>query len=179
MTYVPRISDASEFDIAALLERLHKLRLVLPAFAAEVAEPRREAARLRSENAKFEVRLAELEGGSGDGVSERIIAVAEGIPVAAFIDLVGGGYVELALELGIDRNRIDRIVDFPAIAKYGVKGDGGATAASAATLAELADAIAAGYLVVPIQRTYPLDDVRAAFDELEAGHMAGKIVLIP
>jgi NADPH:quinone reductase-like Zn-dependent oxidoreductase len=115
----------------------------------------------------------------GDGVSERIIAAAEGIPVAAFIDLVGGGYVELALELGIDRNRIDTIVDFPAIAKYGVKGDGGATAASAATLAELADAIAAGYLVVPIQRTYPLDDVRAAFDELEAGHMAGKIVLIP
>jgi NADPH:quinone reductase-like Zn-dependent oxidoreductase len=115
----------------------------------------------------------------GDGVSERIIAAAEGIPVAAFIDLVGGGYVELALELRIDRNRIDTIVDFPAIAKYGVKGDGGATAASAATLAELADAIAAGYLVVPIQRTYPLDDVRAAFDELEAGHMAGKIVLIP
>jgi D-arabinose 1-dehydrogenase-like Zn-dependent alcohol dehydrogenase len=30
-----------------------------------------------------------------------------------------------------------------------------------------------------IQRTYPLDDVRAAFTELEAGHMAGKIVLIP
>ena len=33
--------------------------------------------------------------------------------------------------------------------------------------------------VVPIQRTYPLDDVRAAFTELEAGHIAGKIVLIP
>lgn len=52
-------------------------------------------------------------------------------------------------------------------------------AASAATLAELAEAIAAGHLVVPIQRTYPLDDVRAAFTELEAGHIAGKIVLIP
>ncbi|HYB28818.1 MAG TPA: zinc-binding dehydrogenase [Solirubrobacteraceae bacterium] len=43
----------------------------------------------------------------------------------------------------------------------------------------MAKAIAAGDLVVPIQRTYPLDDVREAFAELEAGHIAGKIVLMP
>jgi NADPH:quinone reductase-like Zn-dependent oxidoreductase len=115
----------------------------------------------------------------GDGVGERITAAAGDTPVAAFIDLVGGGYVELALELGIAADRIDTIVDFPAIAKYDVKGDGGAAAASAATLTELAEAIAAGDLVVPIQRTYPLGEVRAAFTELEAGHIAGKIVLIP
>ncbi len=115
----------------------------------------------------------------GDGVGERISAAADERPVAAFIDLVGGGYVELALELGIATDRIDTIVDFPSIEKYGVKGDGGAAAAGAATLAELAEAIAAGDLVVPIQRTYPLDEVRAAFTELEAGHVAGKIVLIP
>jgi NADPH:quinone reductase-like Zn-dependent oxidoreductase len=94
---------------------------------------------------------------------------AEATLVAAFIDLVGGGYVEPALELGIATDRIDTIVDFPSIEKYRVKGDGGAAAASAATLAELAEAIAAGDLVVPIQRTYPLGDVRAALTELEAG----------
>jgi NADPH:quinone reductase-like Zn-dependent oxidoreductase len=115
----------------------------------------------------------------GDGVNERIAAAAEETPVAAFIDLVGDGYVELALELGIAKDRIDTIVDFPAAQKYGVKFEGGAAAASAATLAELAEAVAAGDLVVPIQRTYPLADVRAAFTALEAGHMAGKIVLIP
>jgi len=115
----------------------------------------------------------------GDGVRERIKVAAEETPVAAFIDLVGSGYVELALELGIAKDRIDTIVDFPAVQKYGVKSEGGAAAASAATLAELAEAIAAGELVVPIQRTYPLNEVRAAFTELEAGHIAGKIVLIP
>jgi len=115
----------------------------------------------------------------GDGVRSRIIAAAEETPVAAFIDLVGGGYVELALELGIPKDRIDTITDFPAIAQYGVKGEGGAAAASAATLAEIAEAIAAGDLVVPVQRTYPLVDVQAAFTELEAGHTTGKIVLIP
>lgn len=115
----------------------------------------------------------------GGGVNERIASAAEKTPVAAFIDLVGNGYVELALELGVARDRIDTIVDFPAMQKYGVKYEGGAAAASAATLAELAEAIAAGDLVVPIQRTYPLAEVRAAFTELEAGHVAGKIVLIP
>jgi NADPH:quinone reductase-like Zn-dependent oxidoreductase len=115
----------------------------------------------------------------GDGVIQRIATAAGGTPVAAFIDLAGNGYVELALSLGIDRDRIDTIVDFPAIEKYGVKGEGGASAASAATLAELAEAIAAGDIVVPIQNTYPLDEVRAAFTELEAGHVGGKIVLIP
>jgi NADPH:quinone reductase-like Zn-dependent oxidoreductase len=115
----------------------------------------------------------------GDGAHDRITAAAADTPVVAFIDLVGGGYVEFALELGIAKDRIDTIVDFPAIQKYGVKGDGGAAAASAETLAELAGAIAAGDLVVPIQRTYGLDDVQAAFTELEAGHIAGKIVLVP
>jgi NADPH:quinone reductase-like Zn-dependent oxidoreductase len=115
----------------------------------------------------------------GDGVSDRIITAAEGAPVAALIDLVGGGYVELALELGILTDRIDTVVDFPAIQQHGVKGEGGASAASAATLAELAALIAAGDLIVPIQRSYPLEQVREAFTELEAGHMAGKIVLIP
>jgi NADPH:quinone reductase-like Zn-dependent oxidoreductase len=115
----------------------------------------------------------------GHGVGERIKAATGGVPLKAFIDLVGGGYVELALELGIAKDRIDTIVDFPSVAKYGVKGEGGAAAASSATLATLAEAIAVGDLVVPIQRTYPLAEVRAAFAELEAGHMAGKIVLIP
>jgi NADPH:quinone reductase len=115
----------------------------------------------------------------GAGVRERISGAAQGTPVAAFIDLVGGGYVDLAFELGIAKDRINTIVDFPAIAKYSVKGEGGAAAASAAILAKLAEAIAAGDLIVPIQRAYPLDEVRAAFTELEAGHVGGKIVLIP
>ena len=77
-------------------------------------------------------------------------------------------FVELALEPGIAKDRIDSTVDFLSIAKFGVKGEGGA-----------AEAVAVGELVVPIQRTYPHDEVRAGITELEAGHMAGKIVLIP
>ena len=115
----------------------------------------------------------------GDDVRQRISLAAQGTPVLALIDLVGDGYVELALDLGIAKDRINTVIDFAAIAKYGVKGDGGTAAASAETLAELAAAIAAGELVIPIQHTYPLAEVREAFTELEAGHVGGKIVLIP
>src|SRR3954470_8012751 len=45
----------------------------------------------------------------GGGVLARIAAAAEGTPVVAFIDLVGSGYVELALELGVAKDRIDTI----------------------------------------------------------------------
>jgi D-arabinose 1-dehydrogenase-like Zn-dependent alcohol dehydrogenase len=39
--------------------------------------------------------------------------------------------------------------------------------------------MAGGELVVPIAKTYPLDQVRDAFGELEQRHTLGKIVLLP
>lgn len=113
-----------------------------------------------------------------DGVEERIREAApQGVD--AFIDTVGGGYVELALELGVAPDRIDTIADFQAAEKYGVKIDGNAVGASAATLAELARLISEGKLEVSIADVYPLDQVREAFDELAKGHTRGKIVLVP
>ena len=48
-------------DPAALIDRLQKLRNLLPTFAQEAAAARREAARLRRQNTKLQTRLAELE----------------------------------------------------------------------------------------------------------------------
>jgi len=114
----------------------------------------------------------------GDGVADRIREAAPG-GVDAFIDTVGAPYVELALELGVAADRIDTIADFAAVSKYGVKADGNAVGASAATLAELAGLIDEGALELPIAATYPLDEVRDAFTELERNHTRGKIVLVP
>ena len=100
--------------------------------------------------------------------------------VDAFIDTYGGDYVEFAInELGVEPSRVDTIVRFDAVEKYGVKSEGNAVGASAATLAELAELIAAGELEVPIAATYPLDQVREAYARLATGHIRGKIVLIP
>lgn len=114
----------------------------------------------------------------GDGVADRIRA-ASGGKVDAFLDTQGGGYVELALELGVRPERIDTIADFAAPAKYGVKGEGNAAGASAAVLADLAARIEAGTLEIPIAGIYPLDKVQDAYRELEQGHTLGKIVLKP
>jgi NADPH:quinone reductase-like Zn-dependent oxidoreductase len=114
----------------------------------------------------------------GEGVAERIREVAAG-PIDAFIDGYGRGYVELALELGVRPERINTIVDFPAVEKHGVKFEGNAAAANADVLAEIARLIDEGQLEIPIANTYPLSDVQAAYRELESGHLLGKIVLEP
>jgi hypothetical protein len=49
------------FDPEELIDRIGKLRALLPAFAQETAAARREAARLRSQNAALQRRLVELE----------------------------------------------------------------------------------------------------------------------
>jgi NADPH:quinone reductase-like Zn-dependent oxidoreductase len=113
----------------------------------------------------------------GEGVADRIREASDG-RVDAFIDLAGG-YVELALELGVEPQRIDTIVDFGARDKYGVKIEGNNDAASAEVIAEVASQIDRGELELPIARVYPLEQVRDAYAELERGHTHGKIVLTP
>ena len=92
--------------------------------------------------------------GYGDRVAERIRAAMP--KVDAFIDTQGGDYVQLALDLGVQPGRIDTIVNYAAVADYGVKAEGNAAGASAAILAELAGLVAAGKLEVPIAATFPL-----------------------
>jgi NADPH:quinone reductase-like Zn-dependent oxidoreductase len=117
----------------------------------------------------------------GEGVADRIReALPAGGQVDAFIDTYGDDYVELALnELGVEPTRVDTVVRFDAVKKYGVKSEGNAAGASAETLSELARLIEAGELEVPIAAAYPLDRVREAYAQLATGHIRGKIVLIP
>ncbi|GAB22579.1 putative oxidoreductase [Gordonia polyisoprenivorans NBRC 16320 = JCM 10675] len=114
----------------------------------------------------------------GPGQRERIEAAAGG-GIDAFIDLFGGGYVALAIELGVAPDRINTIIDFAAVEEFGVKSDGQAQAQNGATLGRLASSIATGELVIPVAATYPLTQVREAYRELAKRHTHGKIVLIP
>lgn len=114
----------------------------------------------------------------GDGVADRIRAAANG-PVHAFVDAFGADYVDLAIELGVARDRIVTVINFAAVAKHGVKAAGNSDAASAEVLAELAGLIDKGVLDVPIAAVYPLSQVREAFTQLAERHTRGKIVLTP
>ncbi|MGF7238690.1 MAG: NADP-dependent oxidoreductase [Frankia sp.] len=114
----------------------------------------------------------------GDGLAERIRKAAPG-GVNAFIDLFGPDYVRLAVELGVPRDRINTIIAWDAAQEFGTKAEGSAAAATIEALAEIAELVASGRIAVPVAATYPLDQVRDAYTELEKRHTRGKIVLIP
>jgi NADPH:quinone reductase-like Zn-dependent oxidoreductase len=116
----------------------------------------------------------------GGDLARRLRASAASGSIHAFLDFFGGGYVELAVaELGVAPQRVDTIIDFAAVNKFGVKAAGNSDAADPGVLAELANLIAAGELEVPIAGVFLLDQVRQAYRTLEQRHTRGKIVLRP
>lgn len=116
----------------------------------------------------------------GDGLADRLRAASPSGRIDAFLDLFGGGYVAIAVdELGVAPERVDTIIDFAAVDRYGVKSAGNAEGSDIAIVAELAGLVAAGELQVPIARVFALDDVQAAYTELEKRHTRGKLVLRP
>jgi NADPH:quinone reductase-like Zn-dependent oxidoreductase len=116
----------------------------------------------------------------GDNLPARLRAAAKSRHIDALLDFFGGGYVAMAIEeLGLPREKVNTIADFEAVKRFGVHSKGGADAATAAVLSELAGLIAQGDLEVPIAGVFALDDVRNAFQQLELRHTRGKLVLRP
>jgi NADPH:quinone reductase-like Zn-dependent oxidoreductase len=114
----------------------------------------------------------------GEGQAERIREAAGG-PINALIDTFGGGYVDLAIDLGVPPNRINTLIDREAAARVGASTQGTHAIASKEILTEMAQLVADGSLEIPIAGTYALDDVREAFRELGERRTHGKIVLLP
>jgi NADPH:quinone reductase-like Zn-dependent oxidoreductase len=112
----------------------------------------------------------------GDGLTERLRAAAPN-GLDAFIDLFGGGYIELAVTLGVASERINTIIDFAGAQKAGAKTDGSGAATSRETLASVANAIAWGDIVMPLSAIYPFTMVHDAYAELARRKTHGKIVL--
>jgi NADPH:quinone reductase len=112
----------------------------------------------------------------GEGLGHRLREAApDGIDAA--LDAHGGGYVELAVGLGVDPDRVVTIIDFAAAERLGAQTVFGYQVASAGMLAELAELIETGELTVPIAATYRLEQVREAYTQLAERHTRGKIVL--
>ena len=114
----------------------------------------------------------------GDGLAERLKAAAPN-GIDAFIDLFGPDYVQLAVDLGVSRERINTIIAFGKAKELGTKAEGSGTASTTDVLADVAELVASGQIEIPIAATYPLEKVRDAFAELEKRHTRGKIVLTP
>jgi NADPH:quinone reductase-like Zn-dependent oxidoreductase len=116
----------------------------------------------------------------GDNLAARLRSAAKSGHIDALLDFFGGGYVAMAIQdLKLSPNKVDTIADFEAVKRFGVHSKGGADAATAAVVAELADLVAQGELEVPIAGVFALEDVREAFRQVELRHTRGKLVLRP
>lgn len=109
----------------------------------------------------------------GDGLGERVREIApDGITAAT--DLHGTEVMNTALELGVPAERISTIT--VASPPPGVRGTGGGGATPRA-LEKITDLILSGDLVVPIEATYAIEQVREAVVRQSKGHVKGKIVI--
>lgn len=113
----------------------------------------------------------------GEGLAQRLQEAAPS-GIDAFIDLFGPDYVQLAADLGIARDRIETIISRQKALELGTKAEGSVDASTVEVLTEMADLVARGAIEVPIAATYPLEQVREAFEQLEHRHTHGKVVLI-
>jgi len=121
----------------------------------------------------------------GDGLLDRISALAPG-GVDAAIDTVGTDEaVDVSVALVVDRDRIATIAAFQRGLELGLRVLGGAPGADpgievrGAARLELVRRAGAGTLSVLVAGTYPLAEAADALRRLAGGHTRGKIVLIP
>ena len=113
----------------------------------------------------------------GDGLEKRILSLTPD-GAQALLDAYGGGYVDLALGMGVPADRIETIIDFDAVQRHGVHGDGMSTLEDPRpVIAKLADLLASGELELPIKARFALEQVSDAYREVDNRHGLGKVVL--
>jgi NADPH:quinone reductase-like Zn-dependent oxidoreductase len=127
-------------------------------------------------NQEFVRSLGALPTTHGAGLADRVRALAPD-GVDGGVDTAGKGSVRDLVELTGDPAKVVTIADFGA-AELGVQvttGGGG----QGPRLAQIADLLASGRLQLPVAGTYPLDRIGEAYAESRAGHVRGKLVLLP
>jgi NADPH:quinone reductase-like Zn-dependent oxidoreductase len=114
----------------------------------------------------------------GDGLLERVRAIApQGVD--AVLDASGRGEIPLSIELAGGPGRVLTLVAFDA-ADTGIQVFVGGTGDERGpALRDIVSLLAKRALTVPIWRTFPLSETGAALDASNAGHLKGKIVVLP
>jgi NADPH:quinone reductase-like Zn-dependent oxidoreductase len=114
----------------------------------------------------------------GDGLVERVRALAPG-GVDRALDTAGRGALPDLIELTGDAGNVVTIADFGA-GKLGVRvSSGGGAERAYHALAEAAGYAQEGRFSLPVERTFSFADAPEAHRVSEAGHVRGKLVLVP
>lgn len=114
----------------------------------------------------------------GDGLLERVRAIAP-LGVDAVLDASGRGEIPLSIELAGGPERVLTLVAFDAAATGIQVFAGGTGDDRGPALREIVSLIEEGLVTVPIWRAFPLEETAAALRASIAGHLRGKIVVLP
>jgi NADPH:quinone reductase-like Zn-dependent oxidoreductase len=113
----------------------------------------------------------------GDGVGDRVRQAAGG-HVDAVLDVAGKTPIEELIGLVPEPSRVVSIANFAAGQAGARPTSGGADSKPMEALAEVADLLAQNTVVIKVQ-TFPFDRAAEAYRISEAGHVRGKLVLVP
>nr|WP_308251999.1 NADP-dependent oxidoreductase [Pseudonocardia sp. KRD291] len=114
----------------------------------------------------------------GDGMVEQVRALAPaGVDVA--LDVAGSGVLPQLIDLAGDPKNVVTLADLEGSDKYDVHfSNGFVDGHGFHALAEIGELIETGRFWLPVDRTFPLDEIATAHRVSEHGHVRGRIVLV-
>ena len=114
----------------------------------------------------------------GDGMGERVRALApDGVDVA--LDVAGSGVLPELIDLAGGAKTVLTLADFEGSAEHGVRfSNGFVDGHGFHALADVGGLIEAGRFWLPVDRTFPLDEIAEAHRVSEHGHVRGRLVLV-
>jgi NADPH:quinone reductase-like Zn-dependent oxidoreductase len=114
----------------------------------------------------------------GEGLVQRVRELApDGVDAA--LDAAGGSALTALVEVAGGPEHVVTIADYAGAQETGARFSGGMrTERAVRALKEVGKLIEAGRFSLPVARTFPLDQVGAAHDLSETGHVRGKLVLL-
>jgi len=114
----------------------------------------------------------------GEGMAERVRALApDGVDVA--LDVAGSGVLPELIDLAGGARHVVTLADFEGAKEHDVHFSNGFLDGHAFhSLAEVGALIEAGQFWLPVERTYPLDEIARAHRVSEHGHVRGRLVLV-
>lgn len=113
----------------------------------------------------------------GEGMSERVRTLAAN-GVDAALDVAGSGVLPELIDLAGDPQNVVTLADFAGAEQHKVRFSNGFLGHAFHALGEIGALIEAGRFWLPIERTYPLNEISEAHRVSENGHVRGRLVLV-
>jgi NADPH:quinone reductase-like Zn-dependent oxidoreductase len=113
----------------------------------------------------------------GEGMAGRVRTLApDGVDAA--LDVAGSGVLPELIDLAGSPKNVVTLADFDGAKQHDVRFSNGFQGPAFHALAEIGALVEAGRFWLPVERTYPLDEIAEAHRVSEHGHVRGRLVLV-